>query len=190
MHRVLTTCVLGILSLEIVGCQSAQRVGAESVAISRTNNWRSRLTSDDLEEFVSVCRQAFASGNAAVAQLLELAQETSPVAWLPPVQPESGSLIVHPATVRSVAIYLLEAIRVGRLNHSSSPFVSCRNEDRQQCEKNAASEYAHWWKSIEKGEATYEPDVKWAHISEQTWRYLEARDGTSPTGVCLPAGVK
>ena len=120
------------------------------------------LRSSEQHRFCEGFLQAFEAGHAIVPHLLQWAEDDSPVCWSPPIYLNSGSLIFADVRVRTVCLYLLEAVRRRQLAHSSAPRVVCPESDVDPCERAAIEEYSRWWASVKHGvQPLYVPKVTW-----------------------------
>lgn len=154
------------------GCKQAEvSVRPHESDINERTSIRNGLLSPDQTLFRETCERVVRGGTVNVPILLDLASDGSPVSWLPPVRPATGSVILDRATLRTVSLYLLEGVRRQRVNHSLSPFLVCDRIQRIDQETRAVAEYHKWWESIERGEQPlYEPNVYWAQVSDTAVR--------------------
>lgn len=146
-----------------------------------------QLGSDDATVVEAACKRLFEHGAAAVPVLLERATDDEVVSWTPPVFSYTSRYPVEPGWTRgNSALYLVESIRVGRLDHSSLAMF-CAREVLDDTEA-ALGEYREWWQSIQSdsGAPIHEPRVTWALVPDEVRAKYAAVDWCKPTCIGVP----
>ena len=139
------------------------------------------LTSGEIDTFQLGYKTAFSSGYSIVPHLLHWSLDDAPVNFYPPIHTGAANVPSEGARVRTVALYLLEAIRTGRLVHSMSPYiVPSEGETDEAAECRAIGEYVRWWASVRRFEfPAYVPSVLWMTVSEEMLEHRVDADGST-----------
>lgn len=127
-----------------------------------------QMADGDRAVAMQACDAVFAAGAEAVPVLIEYGEDPRPAPWDPPTY--FGRALPGSLTLGEKCIYLLEAIRTGRLAHTGGPYFTCDGEQNTRC---AVAEYQKWYTSrspvafnqfdsAAESETTYKPAVDWS----------------------------